>query len=83
MKNKLVLEVEGKKEKFDILIEVEIVDKKDRYILYTKEEKNDIDEVIVYAGILKNKKGKEVIIPVKDDLVLELLDDLLMQIHKK
>lgn len=83
MKNKLEMEIDGKVEKYDILLKVDVKDENGTYILYTKNEKNDIGDIIVYAGILE-EKGEDVIIkPVKDEEKIELLDDLLEQIESR
>lgn len=80
MNNKLEIFVDGKKEIYDILIQVNLKDENGSYILYTKNEKNDVGDIIVYAGILEEKKEGVLIKPVLDEEKLELLDDLLEQI---
>lgn len=83
MNNKLEIEIDGKKEKYDILLKVNLKNENGSYILYTKHELNDIGDTIVYAGILE-ENGKEVVIkPVCDEEKLEMLEDLLMQIEKR
>ncbi len=79
MQNKLELKENGKKVVYNILLTVDAKDNK--YILYTKNEKNDVDEIIVYAGIL-NTVGSDVeISPVLDDDVLEYLDSVLIHVQ--
>ena len=79
MQNKLELKENGKKVVYSILLTIEAKDNK--YILYTKNEKNDVDEIIVYAGIL-HENGEEVeISPVLEDDVLEYLDSILIQVQ--
>lgn len=79
MQNKLELKENGKKVVYDILLTIEAKDNK--YILYTKNEKNDIDEIIVYAGILHEHDKEIEITPVLDDDILEYLDSILIQVQ--
>lgn len=83
MDNKLELEIDGKKEIFDIILKVDVKDENGTYILYTQNEKNDVGDVIVYAGILEEKKDKVNIKPVEDEEKLELLADILEQIKTR
>lgn len=83
MNNKLELEIDGKKEIFDIILKVDVKDENGTYILYTKNEKNDVGDIIVYAGILEENNDKVIIKPVEDEEKLELLDDLLEQIKTR
>lgn len=80
MENKLEIELNGKKEIYDILLKVDVKDENGTYILYTKNEKNEVGDTIVYAGVLEEKGDGVNIKPVMDDEKLELLDDLLEQI---
>lgn len=79
MQNKLELKENGKKVVYNILLTVDTKDNK--YILYTKNEKNDVDEIIVYAGILHESGSDVEITPVLDDEVLEYLDSVLIQVQ--
>lgn len=83
MSNKLEIEVNGKKEIYDILIKVDVKDETGSYILYTKNEKNDMGDIIVYAGLLENNGDGVIIKPVNDEEKLEMLDDLLEQIDTR
>lgn len=83
MKNKLEMEIDGKIEKYDILLKVEMKDENGTYILYTKNEKNDVGNIIVYAGILEQKGEDVTIKPVKDEEKMLMLDDLLNQIESR
>ena len=51
MKNKLEIEIDGQKEIYDILLKVDTKDENGTYILYTKNEKNDLGDII---KIIKN-----------------------------
>ena len=83
MNNKLEMEIEGKKVQYDILLKVDVKDENGTYILYTNNEKNDVGDTIVYAGILE-EKGKDVIIKaVNDETKLDMLVDLLDQIETR
>ena len=79
MQNKLELKENGKKVVYNILLTVEAKD--DKYILYTKNERNDVDEIIVYAGILHEVGNDIEITPVLDDDVLEYLDSVLIHVQ--
>ncbi len=83
MNNKLELEIDGKKEIYDIILKVDVKDENGTYILYTQNEKNDVGDIIVYAGILEEKKDKVNIKPVEDEEKLELLADILEQIKTR
>ncbi len=83
MNNKLEIEIDGKKVKYDILLKVELKGEKGSYILYTNQEKNDLGDIIVYAGLLEENGEDVVIKTVKDEEKLALLDDLLAQIEKR
>ncbi len=83
MNNKLEIEIEGQKVQYDILLKVDVKDENGTYILYTNNEKNDVGDTIVYAGILE-EKGKDVIIKaVNDEAKLDMLVDLLDQIETR
>ncbi len=84
MNKKLEMIIDGKKKKYDILLKVDTKDDNGSYILYTENEKNELGDIIVYAGLLVTKDDDEVEIkPVLDDKKLEMLDDLLEQITKR
>lgn len=80
-KNNLVIESEDGKEEFDILLKVEAQEKE--YIIYTKHEQNECGDVIAYAGNYEFSEGKQKIVPVEDDDILEFLDIILLQIQNK
>lgn len=80
-KNNLVIESGDSKEVFDILINVEANDT--NYIIYTKHEKNECGDTIAYAANYEFIDGKQKIIPIEDDDILEFLDVILMQIQNK
>lgn len=82
MNNRLELMENGKKKIYDILLNVENKDGS-KYVLYTAGEKNDIDETIVYAGIITGDEDNITVSPIMDDEVLEYLDGILMQIQSK
>lgn len=82
--NKIEIEVNGKQVQYDVLLKVELKDENGTYILYTNHEKNDLGDVIVYAGIIETGKDDDFMIkPVKDEAKLELLEDLLEQIDTR
>ena len=81
--NKIEIEVNGEKIKYDCLLKVELKDNAGTYILYTNHEKNDLGDTIVYAGLSEQNKDDIVIKPVKDEAKLELLEDLLEQIDTR
>ncbi len=81
--NQIEIDINGKKERFNILLRVDMKDNLGTYILYTNNEKNDVGDIIVYAGLLENK-GEDVLIkPVNDEEKLELLSDLLSKVDKE
>lgn len=80
-KNNLVIESGDGKEIFDILLKVEACEKE--YIIYTKHEQNECGDVIAYAGNYEFHDGKQKIVPVEDDDILEFLDIILLQIQNK
>lgn len=80
--NKIELEENGKKEKYDVILSVEAKDK-NKYILYTKGEKNDLGDVIVYAGLYKENNKNISIEPILDDDILENLDTILTQVQRQ
>ena len=79
--NNLVIESGDGKEVFDILLKVEASDKE--YIIYTKHEQTECGDVIAYAGGYEFSDGKQRIVPIEDDDVLEFLDIILLQIQNK
>ena len=81
--NQIEIDINGKKERFNILLRVDMKDNLGTYILYTNNEKNDVGDIIVYAGLLENN-GEDVLIkPVNDEEKLELLSDLLSKVDKE
>lgn len=83
MNNKLEIEVAGKKVQYDILLKVDVKDENGSYILYTDNEKNDVGDTIVYAGILEQNEDNVLIKAINDDEKLEMLVDLLDQIETR
>lgn len=78
----LELEIDGKTEHYKVLFKVEI--EGDRcYILYTKEARNEVDEIIVHAGYFTEEGEDKYIEPVTDDETLEFLSNILVQIQNQ
>ncbi|MEG1892557.1 MAG: DUF1292 domain-containing protein [Bacilli bacterium] len=80
--NLLILKMNGKDEKFKIILKVKSTDD-ETYFLYTKNELNETDETIVYAGKLIESEKGELLEPINDDETLEILSKLLMQMEEK
>lgn len=82
MKNNIQLEVDGKFENFKELLTVEFENSNEKYILYTQDKKNDINETVIYANILTKEGKEEFFSPVEDDIILEYLDNLFQKVVK-
>ncbi len=62
--------------KYRIVLKIDGNDK--TYLVYTNDEKNDKDEVILYVGVLSlNKDGSEKIISIKDDKEWKYIRDII------
>lgn len=79
--NNLVVEAGDGKEIYDILVNIEA--NETSYIIYTKNEKNECGDTIAYAANYEFVDGKQRILPIEDDDILEFLDIILMQIQNK
>ena len=77
--NKLIIASKDGKEVYDILFNVEL-DKRN-YLIYTKHEKNEWEDVIAYAGDYDFSDGRQSIKPVEEEDILEFLDTILMQVE--
>ena len=82
MKDNIQLEVDGKFENFKEMLTVEFENSDEKYILYTQNKKNDINEVVVYANVLTKEGKDEFFSPVEDDVILEYLDSLFQKVVK-
>ena len=78
-KNNLIIERDGGKENYDILLNVSADDT--NYIVYTRHEQNDCGDTIAYAANYEFSDGKQKITPIEDEEVLEFLDGILLQIQ--
>lgn len=80
MKNKLIIEQNDKEVKhYRPLIKLET--DKDTYIIYTENKKNDLGDIICYAGIYEMVDGNQVLKPIKDEETLEFLDSILINVQ--
>ena len=77
--NRIIIDKTNQKEEYKVLLRVK--DDNDEYIIYTKNEKNDCDEILAYAGKYLIKDGCQVILPIEDENILELLDNILLQVQ--
>lgn len=82
MRNNIQLEVDGKFENFKELLTVEFENSDEKYVLYTQDKKNDINETVIYANVLTKEGKDEYFSPVDDDVVLEYLDNLFQKVVK-
>ena len=81
MKNKVVVLNDDKKGVYRTLVRVEIGS--DSYIIYTNDEMNSCGDLICYASKYEDKNGKQMLTPIKEDEILELLDSVLLQVQSK
>lgn len=80
MKNELIIEKNDKEVKhYQPLIKLET--DKDTYIIYTENKKNDLGDIICYAGIYEMVDGNQVLKPIKDEETLEFLDSILINVQ--
>lgn len=81
--NRIITEDNDKKEEYRILFKVETLKDNASYVIYTNDEKSSDGEIITYAANYTKKNGKQILEPIKDDYVLEILDSVLLQIESK
>jgi len=76
MENEIILD---SKEKYRLLLNIKTDDKE--YVIYTKDEVNEYNDIICYGAEYKVKKGRQVLIPIKDEATLEVIDNIFMQVE--
>ncbi len=79
--NKVVVLKNDKKEEYRTLVKVEMGS--ECYIIYTKDEVNNCGDLICYASKYEDDLGKQKLIPIKEEKILELLDSILLQVQSK
>ena len=83
MKNKIIIDEENQKDEYKVLFKVDIENKNDSYVVYTKDEKNEEGEVICYAATYEVDNGKQKLEPIENEEILEFLDSILLQVQGK
>lgn len=79
MKNKIILDKIDKTEEVKPLFKIETND--DSYIVYTKGEKNDCDDIICYASLYKIRDGIQYLEAI-NERELEIIDGILINIQQ-
>lgn len=67
--------------KYKVLYTYETEDKK--YIIYTDNKEDENGFIKTFSGILKNKDGKEYILPIKDENEIEIINSILENLTKE
>lgn len=80
MKNKLVIDKNDTKEEVTPLLNIETNNKK--YMIYTKNEKNNCGDVICYASLYQIENGKQYLEPITEESTLEFIDGILMHVQE-
>lgn len=79
MENKLIIEQNEKKVEFIPLIKVDMEDKE--YIIYTKDEQNELGDTVCYVSTYNFKNGSQTLEPIDEENTLEFLDEILMHVQ--
>ncbi len=79
MKNKIIISNDENKEEYKLLLKVDIDNI--TYVIYTLNEENECNDIICYAAIYKKEKGRQYLMPIEDEYMIELLDSILMQVQ--
>ena len=78
MINKIVFDDNSQK-KYRTILKFKIDD--ESYIIYTKDEVNKLGDIICYVGNYEYKMGKQVLKPVNDKMLLEVIDEVFIKVQ--
>lgn len=67
--------------KYKVLFTYENNNKK--YIIYTENKEDENGFIKTFSGILENKEGKDYILPIKDDIEIEMINSILETLTKE
>lgn len=79
MINKIVIDNDDLKKEYKPIIKV--ATDNEEYMIYTKNETNKIGDIICYAASYSFCDGKQVLLPIKDQNKLEVLDSIFVQVQ--
>lgn len=82
MENNILMD-NKKKEKYKILFELDLNDNDDKYVVYTRNQKNKDGDFIAYAAKYNIKDGNQFLEPILDEDIYEYMNDILLQIQSK
>ena len=79
----VLIDEDGNKKSYDILITFEAEENNCLYIVYTDNEHDEDGFIKTYAGIYNEENGKKSLLPIESEEEWELIDKLLKRLESK